>query len=117
MVCISCIPNVDMYALLYINVIVVTIEYTLAEFTKRLCPTDALIDVWLHKKGKRLSRDVHNTVTRTHADAMGSRPQPACSREFECLPRLECETVRGYGNLGQFTTTSPDVKSGGGRGR
>lgn len=116
MVCILCTPNVDVYALLYINVIVVIIEYTLAEFTKRLCPTDTLIDVWLHEKGKRLSRDIHNTITRTHADAMGSRPQPACSHEFEGLACLECKTVRGYGNVRQFTTSSPDVKSGGGRG-
>jgi len=97
-------------------VIVVIIEHTLAKFTKRLCLTDALIDVRLHEKGKCLSRDMHGTITCTHTDAMGSRPQPACSREFEGLARLECETVRGYGNLRQFTTTSPDVKSGGGRG-
>jgi hypothetical protein len=63
-----------MYVLPYINVIVVIIEYTLAKFTKRLCLTYALIDVWLHEKGKRLSRDVLSTIPGTHADAMGSRP-------------------------------------------
>jgi len=92
----------------------VIIEYTLAKFTKRLCLTDGLVHVRLHEKGKCLSGDVQSTITRTHADAMGSRPQPACSRELECLTRLECETVRGYGNLRQFTTTSPDVEPGGG---
>jgi hypothetical protein len=101
-----------MYALLYINVIVVTIEYTLAKFSKRLRIINALTDVWLHEKGKRLSRDVLNTIPCTHADTMGGRPQPACSREFKGLARLEGKTVRGYGNLRQFTTTSPDVESG-----
>ena len=103
-----------MCALLYSSVIVVVIEYTLAKFTKRLCLTDVLINVWLHEKGKRLSRNMLNTIPCTHADTMGSRPQPACSREFESFARLECETVRGYNNLRQFTTTSSDVESGGG---
>jgi hypothetical protein len=103
-----------MYALLYTSVIVVTIEYTLAIFTKRLCLTNVLINVWLHEKGKRLSGNMLSTIPCTHADTMGSRPQPACSREFKGFTRLECETVRGYNDLRQFTTTSSDVETGGG---
>lgn len=105
-----------MYHHCTLSVIVVIIEYTFAKFTKRLSLTDTLIDVWLHEKGKCLSRNVHSTIACTHADAMGGRPQPACSRELEGLTCLECETVRGYGNFCQFTTPSPDVQPGGGRG-
>lgn len=102
---------------LYISVIVVVIKYTLAKFTKRLCLTNVLVNVWLHEKGKCLSRNMLTIIPCTHTDTMGSRPQPACSREFEGFARLECETVRGYHNLGQFTTTSSDVESGRRRGR
>jgi hypothetical protein len=92
----------------------VIVEYTLAKFTKRLCLTDVLINFWLHEKGKRLSGNMFSIIPGTHADTMGGRPQPACSRKFESFARLECETVRGYNNLRQFTTTSSDVESGGG---
>ena len=100
-----------MYPLLYINVVVVIIKYTLAKFTKGLSRTNPLIDVWLHEKGKCFSGDVLRTITCTHADTMGSRPQPACSREFEGLTCLKGKTVRGYRNFFQFTTTSPDIES------
>lgn len=103
-----------MYSLLYIDDVVVIIKYTYAKFTKRLCLTNALIDVRLHEKGKRFSGDVLSIITCTHADAMGGRPQPACSRELEGLARLKGKTVRGYRNFGQFAATSPDIESRGG---
>jgi hypothetical protein len=89
---------------------VVIIKYALAKFAKGLSLTNALIDVWLHKKGKCFSGNVLRTITCTHADTMGGRPQPACSRKFEGLTRLKGETVRGYRNFRQFTTTSPDIE-------
>src|SRR5258708_19763669 len=100
-----------MDALLYIRVIVVIIEYTLAKFSKCLRLTNVLINVWLHENSKRLSRNMLSTIPCTHADTMGSRPQPACSREFKGFARLECETVRGYRNLLQFTTTHSPLQS------
>ena len=100
-----------MYSLLYIDDIVVIIKDTHAKVTKGLCFTNTLIDVRLHEKGKRFSGDVLHTITCTHTDTMGGRPQPACSRKFEGLASLKGETVRGYRNFGQFTTTSPDIES------
>jgi hypothetical protein len=52
----------------------VIVEYTLAKFSECFCFTNALVDVWLHEKGKRLSRDVFTIIARTHADKMGRRP-------------------------------------------
>jgi hypothetical protein len=62
------------YTLLYIIVIVVIIESTLAKITKRLRLTYVLINVWLHEKGKRLSGNVLSTIPCTHTNTMGSRP-------------------------------------------
>jgi len=63
-----------MYSLLYINVVVVIIKYTLAKFAKGLSLINPLIDVWLHEKGKCFSGDVLHAITCTHADTMGGRP-------------------------------------------